>query len=137
MADDENLELARLLMERWNAGDVDGVVELYAADAAMYAGEEWPDQAEYHGRDGVRANIEQWVAVWETSTIGVERIESHNDRVVASGAWRTRGRSSGVEGEMPFVILLSFKGGKIASLEWFTDHDEAVAAARTGSSSAA
>ena len=31
---------------------------------------------------------------------------------------------------MPFVILLTVQGGKIASLEWFTDHDEAVAAAR-------
>jgi hypothetical protein len=31
---------------------------------------------------------------------------------------------------MPFVILLTLRDGKIAVLEWFTDHDEAVAAAR-------
>ena len=29
----------------------------------MIAGPEWPDQAEYRGHDGVRANIEQWRSV--------------------------------------------------------------------------
>ena len=130
MAEAENLELARLLIERWNAGDVDGVVDLYAEDAAMYAGEEWPDQAEYHGRDGVRANIEQWLGVWASSVIEPDEIEAYGDRVVASGAWVTRGRASGIEGQMPFVILLRCRDGKIASLEWFTERDEAVTAAR-------
>jgi hypothetical protein len=50
--------------------------------------------------------------------------------VVESGAWITRGRDSGIEGDKPFVVMLTFRGGKIAVLEWFTDHDEAVAAAR-------
>jgi ketosteroid isomerase-like protein len=130
MAEADNLDTARRLVELWNAGDIEGVVGLYTEDAAMIAGPEWPDQAEYHGRDGVRANIEQWRSVWESSRIEVERIEEHGDRIVASGAWITRGRVSGIEGDMPFVILLTLRGGKIAVLEWFTDHDEAVAAAR-------
>ena len=32
---------------------------------------------------------------------------------------------------MPFVILLKVRKERIARFEWFTDHDEAVAAART------
>ena len=131
MAETDNVDLARSLVELWNAGDIDGVVELYTEDAAMVAGPEWPDQAEFHGHEGVRANIEQWRSVWESSRIEAERIEAHGgDRVVASGAWVTRGRASGIEGDMPFVILLTLRAGKIAVLEWFTDHDEAVAAAR-------
>jgi ketosteroid isomerase-like protein len=130
MAEPDNVDLARTLVELWNAGDIDGVVDLYTEDAAMIAGPEWPDQAEYHGHEGVRANIEQWRSVWESSRIEAESIEAHGDRVVASGTWITRGRASGIEGDMPFVILLTLRGGKIAVLEWFTDHDEAVAAAR-------
>jgi ketosteroid isomerase-like protein len=130
MAEADNLDLARSLIDLWNAGDIEGVVDLYTDDAAMIAGPDWPDQAEYHGHDGVRQNIEQWRSVWESSRIVAERIEVHGDRVVASGAWLTRGRASGIEGKMPFVILLTLRGGKIASLEWFTDHGEAVAAAR-------
>ena len=130
MAVADNVDLARRLVELWNAGDVDAVVALYTEDAAMIAGPDWPDQAAYHGREGVRANIEGWRSVWDSSRIVAERIEEHGDCVVASGAWVTRGRASGIEGHLPFVILLTVRGGKIAVLEWFTDHDEAVAAAR-------
>ncbi len=128
--DNEHVAIAQQLIERWNAGDIEGVVELYTADTAMYAGPEWPDQVTYRGHAGVRQNIEQWRSVWESSSIEVEELASFGDRVVASGAWVTRGRASGVSGRMPFVILLRIRSGKIASLEWFTDHDVAVAAAR-------
>ncbi len=130
--DEDKRQFARLLIDRWNRGDVDAVVELFAQDAAMYAGAEWPEQTTYRGHDGIRANIDQWRTVWESSLIDADRIEVYGDRVVASGAWRARGRSSGVEGDMPFVILIGLRDGKIASFEWFTDHDSAVAAARSG-----
>ncbi len=61
----------------------------------------------------------------------VDSLDSYGDRVVASGAWITRGRVSGLDGRWPFNILLMFRGGKIASHEWFADRDVAVAAART------
>jgi ketosteroid isomerase-like protein len=134
MTDNVHATIVRELIERWNAGDTEGVVELYSQDTVMYAGEEWPDQTVYRGHDGVRENIEQWRSVWESSSIELEKLESHGERLVASGAWITRGRASGVSGSMPFVILLRIRNGKIASLEWFTDHNVAVAAARDAGS---
>ncbi len=130
MADEDSLEVARLLVERWNKGDVDGVLDLFADDASMYPGAEWPEQVTYHGRDGISENIEQWRTVWESSQVEARRIEAYGDQVVASGDWNTRGRGSGVEGRMPFVILLEVRKERIARFEWFTDHNEAVAAAR-------
>ena len=38
MAEADNLDVARALIDLWNAGDVDGVVGLYTEDAAMIAG---------------------------------------------------------------------------------------------------
>ena len=67
MADEDSLGVARLLIERWNRGDVDGVLDLFADDASMYPGAEWPEQATYHGRDGISENIDQW-----RSRLGVE-----------------------------------------------------------------
>jgi ketosteroid isomerase-like protein len=130
MAPTTNLEIARLAMERWNAGDLDGVLELYAEDASMHPSPEWPEQASWHGRDGVRENMEQWRSVWESSEMEIESLESYGERVVATGAWNTRGRASGVDGRWPFTILLTMRDGKIASHEWFTDRALAVAAAR-------
>jgi ketosteroid isomerase-like protein len=89
-----------------------------------------PEQTSWHGRDGIRQNMEQWRSVWESSEMEVDSLESYGDRVLASGAWVTRGRVSGLDGRWPFSILLTFGDGKIASHEWFNDRRLAVAAAR-------
>jgi ketosteroid isomerase-like protein len=125
-----NLDVIRELIERWNAGDFEGVLDLYAEDAEMHTGPEWPEPASYRGRDEIRAGIEEWRSVWDTVTIEVGDFEEHGDKVVATGSWRIRGGSSGVGGEMPIVILFTLRDGKIAVLEWFLDRDEAIAAAR-------
>jgi uncharacterized protein (TIGR02246 family) len=126
----ENAEVIRELARRWNAGDIEGVLDLYTEDVVMLAGSDWPEQAPRHGREGIRANIDEWRAVWESAELEITRIETFGERVVADGAWIARGRSSGFSGKMPVITLCTIRHGKIASLEWFTDYDAAVAAAR-------
>jgi ketosteroid isomerase-like protein len=129
MSDSDPLALARRLIERWNEGDIDGVVDLYAEDGVIVSQPDWPEPA-WRGHDAIRQSIVEWRSVWEASKISVERLEPHGDRVVIIGAWQTRGRLSGLDGQIPFVVVLTAKSGKIASLEWFADHESAVAAAR-------
>jgi ketosteroid isomerase-like protein len=130
MSEPPNLEIARLAMERWNAGNLDGVLDFYAQDASMYPSPDWPEQTPWHGRERVRENMEEWRSVWESSEMEIDSLDSFGDRVLASGAWITRGRVSGVDGRWPFNIILTFRDGKIASHEWFSDRDLAVEAAR-------
>jgi ketosteroid isomerase-like protein len=125
-----NADVIRELARRWNAGDVEGVLELFAEDAVMLAGGDWPEQTPRRGREDIRANIEEWRAVWESAELEIARTETFGDRLVADGAWNARGRSSGVTGSMPAITLCTIRHGKIACLEWFTDYDAAVAAAR-------
>ena len=130
MADEDKVEFARRMIGHWNRGEIDSLIALFADDAAMYPGADWPEQDVRSGRDSIREYMEEWRTVWESSQIDAQRFEVYGDRVVGSGSWRTRGRSSGVEGDMPFVVLLGVQDEKISSFEWFTDHDVAVAAAR-------
>jgi uncharacterized protein (TIGR02246 family) len=125
-----NPDVIRELARRWNAGDVEGVLKLFTEDAVMLAGADWPEQTTSHGREGIRSNIEDWRAVWESSELEIRRLKTFGDQVVSEGAWITRGRSSGLSGTMPATTLCRIRHGKIASLEWFTDYDAAVAAAR-------
>jgi ketosteroid isomerase-like protein len=118
------------LVRRWNAGDIEGVLDVYTEDAVMISGPDWPEQTTRRGREDIRANIDEWRAVWESAELEIRRIETFGDRVVAEGAWNARGRSSGVSGAIPVNVLCMTRHGKIASLEWFTDYDAAVAAAR-------
>jgi ketosteroid isomerase-like protein len=124
-----DVAVIRSLVERWNAGDVDGVVDLYADDAAMVPGPDWPETATWRGLTQIRASIEEWRDVWQTSTAELELVEPRGDKVLVLGAWTSRGRASGVGGQMPLAILFTVRDGKIALHEWFTDHDGAIAAA--------
>jgi ketosteroid isomerase-like protein len=126
----ENAEVIRELSERWNAGDVEGALELYTEDAVAVSGPDWPEQTTHRGHEELRANMKDWLSVWDSSQIEIGSIETFGDKVVGTGTWLTRGRASGAEGRMPFAILFTLRDGKIAVLEWFTDHDAAVAAAR-------
>ena len=68
--------------------------------------------------------------MWESAELEIKRMETFGDLVVAEGAWNTRGRTGGFSGSMPVTTLCAIRHGKIASVEWFTDYDSAVAAAR-------
>jgi ketosteroid isomerase-like protein len=126
----DNVALIRSLVERWNAGDVDGVLDLYADDAAIVTSPDWPEPATWRGRSEIRASIADWREVWQSSTAELERLEALGDKVLAIGAWASRGRASGVDGRMPIAIIFTVRDGKIALHEWFIDHDSAIAAAR-------
>jgi ketosteroid isomerase-like protein len=126
----DNADLIRQLAERWNAGDIDGAVELYTEDAVVRSGAHWPEQATWEGREGIKTSMEEWAVVWQSSRVEMGPIERHGDKILGSGTWRVRGAASGAESTMPFAILFSFRNGKIAVHEWFDDYDAALAAAR-------
>jgi ketosteroid isomerase-like protein len=125
-----NADVIRKLTQLWNAGDDEGVLAMYTDDAVQQTGPHWPEQATYRGRDQIRASMQEWQGMWETTKVAVDSLEEIGaDKVVALGAWHIRGRASGIEGEMPLFILFTVRDGKVARLEWFEDRDSAVAAA--------
>jgi ketosteroid isomerase-like protein len=126
----DNAALIRTLAERWNAGDLDGVVQLYTEDAVIVSGPDWPEQVTWEGHTGIMASLLDFGAVWQSAQVEMGPIEHHGDKILGTGTWRTRGASSGAELTMPFAIVFTFRDGKIVLHEWFTDHGQALAAAR-------
>src|ERR671914_2610753 len=125
-----NADVIRELTRRWNSGDLAGALELYTEDAELHTGPHWPEQTTYRGRHAINESSEEWASLWDRIGIVIDEVETFGDQVAAEGAWNTRGRTSGVSGTMPVATLCTIRRGKIASLEWFTDYDAAVAAAR-------
>ena len=66
------------------------------------SGEHWPEANQVmEGKDAFRESTQEWLEVWKS-----------------------------VEGTMPIHMVLTVRDGRIARLEWYPDHDRAVAAAR-------
>jgi ketosteroid isomerase-like protein len=130
---ESSLDIVRRSAERWNAGDFEGMFELYADDMVVVTGEHWPEANQVmEGKDAFRESTQEWLELWQSVELETDHVEAYGDRVVARGHWRSTGRVSGVEGTMPVHMVLTVRDGKIARLEWYPDHDRAVAAARGG-----
>jgi ketosteroid isomerase-like protein len=128
----EPLEIVRLLTQRLNDGDLEGMFELYHEDVVNYPGEHWPEGAPAEGIERFRETTEEWLGSWESIRIETDRVEAHGDRVVAHGAWHTTGRISGVSGALPVHLVFTVRDGRIARVEWFPDDARADQAARGG-----
>ena len=127
----EALDIVRESAERWNAGDFESMFELYSDDLVVVTGEHWLEaNVTTEGKDAFRESTRDWLSVWESIEMETDHVEAFGDRVVAGGHWRSKGLLSGVEGKIPMHMVLTVRDGKISRLEWYPDHDSAVAAAR-------
>ena len=85
MAQTTNLEIAGLALDRWKAGDPQWGPRSVRRGRVDAPAPDWPEQTSWHGRDGIRQNMEQWRSVWDG------KIASHewfNDRRLAVAAAR-------------------------------------------------
>ena len=115
-----------LLAERLNAGDLDGWIELCAEDIVFVASESWPESASITGRAGMREFWAEFSGVWDEVQIRINRIHESEDAVVGECQWVTRGRTSGVEGTLEFVLALWVRDGLVARGQFFEDLAEAL-----------
>jgi ketosteroid isomerase-like protein len=129
MADEQrNLDLVRRLAERWNAGDLDGVLALYDDEIEAIPAPEWPDPP-VKGKEAFTRLSQDFREVWERIQVDVSRLEPIGDTVVVTGAWDSRGQMSGLDGVIPFGIVLTLRDGLVVRQQWFMDPDEARRAA--------
>jgi ketosteroid isomerase-like protein len=84
----------------------------------------------YLGHDGIRQWIDDMKSHWEYFECCPEEFHDLDDRVIAFGHWRARGRASGVEVDgQPATWLAWFRDGIICKWRTFTDRGEGLDAA--------
>ena len=65
----ENVEVVRTYFEFWNAGDMEGVRELYHSDAVMQAMPDWPEPGPFVGRDAVVEQLSRVRAAFDRDSV--------------------------------------------------------------------
>jgi ketosteroid isomerase-like protein len=134
MEDDQqrNLHVVKQLGELWNARDFEAMLAFYDEDVEVVTDPGWPEPPTT-GRDAFARASAEWRDAWEKSDIDVGRSQAVGpDRVLAEGAWDSRGATSGIGGAIPFGILFTLRGGIIVRMQWFMDPLEARRAAGLG-----
>ena len=118
--------LTRQAFERWNARDVEGLLELFEEDAVWDMSPVGvPGMHEFRGHEGMRKFLEQWVEVFPDSSIEVESVEERGDWGFATVIQRVHGSSSGVPTPFTYYGIGHWRSGRLAYVENYMDRERA------------
>ena len=124
----ENLEVIRNYVKAWNAGNMEGVRELYDPDAVMEAMPDWPEQGPFVGRDAVIQELNQVRDAFDRDSVEfLSDPVAVGDRVIARTGWHGSGR--GPQSDMEWTTVSTIRDGRILKVQYFWDHAKARQAA--------
>jgi ketosteroid isomerase-like protein len=126
----ENVEIVREGYERFVAtGELvaDLATDDFVWDMSHFHG--WPEQQLYEGVDGAQAFLSAWMGAWEDWELELEALHDAGDNVLALMHQRGRSKEAGMPVEMSFAQLWTFRDGKQAQTEVYSNRDEAFKAA--------
>jgi ketosteroid isomerase-like protein len=121
----ENVEIARKAIEAWNAGNMDGLRDLYDPDAVYAVPSDWLG-GPYVGRDAIMEQFADLREVWRGSSFDRVDALDAGDRVVVQVAFHGDTRGLPLTTDMAWVYTL--REGLIIRLEIFGSKDEALEA---------
>jgi ketosteroid isomerase-like protein len=125
----ENVEASRRMWDRFLADDIPGTLEFLDAEIEVHDVPDLPDASVYHGHQGYLEQIESYREAF--SEMAYEPLEfiDGGDKVV--GVIRATGvaQLSGLEGEVTYAQLETWREGKIVVIQYFASKEAALEAA--------
>ena len=124
---EENVEIVRKAVEYWNRGDLDAFMDTTDEHTVIRAAEGWPEPV-FYGQEAVRSFYEGFA-----ETVGrdgvIEDLIDAGPVVVTRIRAHMTGEQSGIETDMRFSQVITFRRGKVILVEFFCDHEDALEAA--------
>jgi ketosteroid isomerase-like protein len=129
MSQEENVEIVRRVADRWNEGNLSGLLELAHPEVEVRLSGVWMDiPVSYRGYDGLREFVTNFRQAWqEYSTDLKEFIEVDAEHVLVRQEFQGRGRP-GVEVTRTFGHLHRIVDGKWCGFRSWPEWAEAVEA---------
>jgi ketosteroid isomerase-like protein len=109
----EDVEIVRVALGAWNAGDMDAVREACDPNVIVRSIEGWPESGPFVGREAVMGWSEQLREAWDTDALEPISFTDAGDRVVVRLLWR--GAGQGPESNMELTVVYALRRGKV----WF------------------
>jgi ketosteroid isomerase-like protein len=125
----ENVDVVRKAFEAWNAGDLDGIIQLITPDAEFIPLRVQLEGDAYRGPEGIRQFARDAANEWEFLRISSDQFRDLGERVLMLGHFDGRGRGSRMDIRFPVGWVARLSGGKIAHLRTYSDPQQALEAA--------
>jgi ketosteroid isomerase-like protein len=125
-----NVEVVRRWVDAWDRDDLSVWSRFLADDVAWLPTEQHPESTSIRGPEQVLANLQEWLAPWDSYTIRTDKIVDAGDDTVVLLA-RHFGQRSGTDLEVDMALpgVVKLRGGKIVEVRWFLEEGDAFEAA--------
>jgi ketosteroid isomerase-like protein len=126
-----NLEVARAGYDAFQRSDLETVLALTDPEVEIYLPPTLPNSGTFRGHEGYLTWLNQWLEAWEQFEIRALEMEPVGERhVVTTVHQSAKGKGSGIEVEMEIAYMTEIRGGRVAALQMYMDHNEAIRVAR-------
>ncbi|MDF2752226.1 MAG: SnoaL-like domain [Gaiellaceae bacterium] len=125
----ENVELARRMVEWFNAADADAVQAHSTDDVEIVPLRAEIEDTVYRGPRAAAAFAADSDESWEKLRFDAEALRDAGDRVVAIGRLSARARGTGAEVSARLALLFEFRGDQISKAQSYADVEGALKAA--------
>jgi ketosteroid isomerase-like protein len=125
----QTVETVRRLVEAFNDRDLDAMVAEIEPDAELRPLRAELEAKVYRGHDGLREMLADFDEDWEFVQLDAEELRDADDEVVVLGRLRARGRTSGVDLDVPIGFVWKLREGKGAYFKTYSKPADALRAA--------
>jgi ketosteroid isomerase-like protein len=125
----ENVETVRESMEAFARRDRATWYERCDPDIQVVPVGDWPEGEEIRGRATAWDFLVAGDEPWEPGSYEMAEVMDNDENVVTRLKRDMRGKSSGIEVQYDYWLVVTFRDGKAARLEWFEKRESALEAA--------
>jgi uncharacterized protein len=125
----QNVEVVRACYDAWAAGELARLPEFLDPEVVWEAIENAPDAGTYRGYEGVRAYMEDWLEDFDILGMNFEEVIDAEGRLVIVQRGSATGKGSGLETEIHYAVVYTFRDGKLFRVKEYRSRAEALEAA--------
>src|SRR5690242_9019500 len=126
---EENVEAARRALDAFNRGDRTGWLASADEDYEIIPSADWPDARVIRGPEAGRDFYRDIAATLDFGHTHLEYVDAGTDKVLGHQRHEGRGHTSGVDVEVDYWVVTTWREGKALRDEWFKDRATALQAA--------
>jgi ketosteroid isomerase-like protein len=124
----ENVEIVGKVYDAWARSDPSQAFDYLDPEVVWEAIEDAPDAGTYRGHSGVERYMDDWLRDFEDFAFEFGPPVEVEGRLVLEQWGRNRGRGSGLETEIHYAAVYTFRGGKVFTVKEYNTYAEALEA---------